>query len=94
MPIKIDDKDITSLIGKLLPEFNAYYGPNTTVELQATLSPQGDKAMSLVKDQGLIIGDKNNVIIQMAIYATNSSAPLSLAASFEMNFQMVANFSI
>lgn len=99
MPIKVTDPDTTSLIAKLLPEFTAYYGADAKIELDFTLQPNkmkdsDGKAFTIDSTKGIIIGNKDDVIIKIVILATNSSAPMTVAAEFNMNFQMVANVTI
>jgi hypothetical protein len=62
-----------------------------SLEIDATLSPLGNKAFDVDHANGFVIGQNNDVLIKLQFYASNATTPYTLVCEFDMN--LVANIN-
>lgn len=86
MPIMITEQVAVGKILDLLPEIKEHYGKDADYALGIDLAPTAEKAIKLDAERGIILGDLDEVLMTMTIYATNKRVSNQVACQFEFNF--------
>jgi hypothetical protein len=82
MPIKIVSAGVSTQIKTLLHEIVNYFGKDCDISLEASITSVDDSAIKIKKELGFVLGENNNVVLDLAFFASNATTNSTLACEF------------
>jgi len=93
MPITVNESSYSTQIKSLLHEIPNYYGQDCNITMVAIIEPFTNTAIKIDKTRGIVFGEKNDILLKLNFFASNSTTNNSLAVEFTMNFGIAVNTS-
>lgn len=94
MPFSIKQENVTQMIHHFFPEYKKHYGKEVDLKLELSIHPADEYFVRLDTKKGIVFGNKQNTVVQLRTYASNSTVDRELASEFDMFVEMDLNATL
>ena len=93
-PLSLKNKVIADTLKQLFPEIAATYGAEADASLSLTVQTGEGRAVAFDKVNGVVLGDKNDVITTIEVICSNHTTMSETAFTLQTNLQAKLNLTI